>query len=156
MVSEWVNSTLLSQRSSPSFFLATFIFLANTVRSIASLRHQCHAMQTTPMVNGSKNNNYSGNGITEPTQNTYVRLNDGPNFLTVATIRRIELSSMDSCDMERTSFDRTIGVPALTDPSCQAWERCNNLIHSWITNLANTFSESIYSLEMSWMYDDES
>lgn len=50
MVSEWVNSTLLSQRSSPSFFLTTFIFLANTVRSIASLRHQCHAMQTTSMV----------------------------------------------------------------------------------------------------------
>jgi hypothetical protein len=98
-------------------------------------------------INGSKNNNYSENGIAEPTQNTYsvsyVHLSGGPNFLIVSAIRRIELSSLDSCDTENTSFDRTIGVPALTDPSCQAWERCNNLIHSWIANLVNTFAESI-------------
>ncbi|MCI43388.1 retrovirus-related Pol polyprotein from transposon TNT 1-94, partial [Trifolium medium] len=44
--------------------------------------------------------------------------------------------------------DGSIDIPSEFDPNFKAWNRCNNLIHSWIVNsLEDSIAQSVVFLE---------
>lgn len=51
--------------------------------------------------------------------------------------------------MNKYKFDDgSIEVPDIADPSYQAWERCNLLVHSWVMNsVSDSIAQSIVFLE---------
>lgn len=109
--------------------------------------------------NNSSGSTASGSAVNnggDTTSPYYVHPSEGPNsvsitpqldvtnYLAWARAMRRALGSKNKFHF----VDGTIPVPSFNDLNYHAWERCNNLIHSWITNsVSSQIAQSIVFIE---------
>lgn len=112
--------------------------------------------------NQNQNNNQNNNVVQDPSLNpnspyfvhssespTAVNVSpqltsNGDNYHTWARMMRRALGSKNKYRF----VDGSIRVPLPNDPNFEAWERCNNLVHSWILNsLAPSVAQSVVFIE---------
>jgi hypothetical protein len=92
----------------------------------------------------------------DPSDVYYVHASDGPNTIAVKPVLnhsnyQIWARSMRRALGGKNKFefvDGSIEVPSEFDPNFKAWNRCNNLVHSWILNsVDDSISQSLFFLE---------
>jgi hypothetical protein len=92
----------------------------------------------------------------DPSDIYYVHASDGPNTITVKPVLNHSNYQVWARSMRRALggknkfefVDGSIEVSSDFDPNFKAWNRCNNLIHSWILNsVDDSISQSLVFVE---------
>ncbi|XP_020209076.1 uncharacterized protein LOC109794017 [Cajanus cajan] len=116
------------------------------------------------MVRNSNNNSSgSGSGVVtildpsqDPTSHYYVHPSEGPSSVSVTPQLAAKNYHFWARMMQRALIaknkyrfvDGTLPISAVNYPHYFAWERCNNLVHSWIMNsISSLIGESVVFME---------
>jgi len=95
------------------------------------------------------NNNQQQNSDSE--SEYFVHLSEGPNFVVVSPKFNGSNYLAWSCSMQRALgaknklpfINGTLPVPNIDDLNCNAWERCNHLIHWLINSVSDSIAQTI-------------
>src|ERR1044072_3520330 len=97
-------------------------------------------------INNGGNNDANLHGVLDPSLDPlspfYVHPGDGPSTVTVtppltSSNYQTWMRSMRRALITKNKFrlvDGSIQIPNEGDPNFYAWQRCNNLVHTWIMN----------------------
>ncbi|KAK2390516.1 putative mitochondrial protein [Trifolium repens] len=109
---------------------------------------------------GRAGNSGTGAVVSDPSNDPsdvyYIHASDGPNTISVKPVLNYSNYQVWARSMRRALggknkfefVDGSIEVPTEFDPNFKAWNRCNNLVHSWILNsMDDSISQSLVFLD---------